>query len=245
LVGINPAILSGSGGFAGVGFAIPINLVRSVAEQIVNKGRVDRGYLGIFAQDLSEELAGQFGTERGALVSEVAPDSPAEKAGLKSGDVIKKVDRTEIRDGRHLTLTVTQIAPETEVAVEFLRDGKTRTVTATLGLRPTQGLAAGEPGAKDEGVLNGVGVGEITPQLRTELQLPARVRGVIITSIEADSPSAKQGLREGDVILELNRKPIIDVEQAVRLSEEIKGPKVMVLIWREGRTRYLVIDESK
>jgi serine protease Do len=245
LVGINTAILSGSGGFAGVGFAIPINLVRSVAEQIVNKGRVDRGYLGIFAQDLSEELAGQFGTERGALVSEVAPDSPAEKAGLKSGDVIKKVDRTEIRDGRHLTLTVTQIAPETEVAVEFLRDGKTRTVTATLGLRPTQGLAAGEPGAKDEGVLNGVGVGEITPQLRTELQLPARVRGVIITSIEADSPSAKQGLREGDVILELNRKPIIDVEQAVRLSEEIKGPKVMVLIWREGRTRYLVIDESK
>jgi serine protease Do len=247
VVGINSAILSRSGGFAGVGFAIPINLVRSVAEQIVNTGRVDRGFLGVAPQDLTEELTSQFGADKGALISQVTEDSPASRAGLKAGDVITKVNAIEIRDARHLLLTISQIAPNTEVTLEFLRDGKTQTGKTKLSRRPDDTLARSEPGAggKDIGVLNGVGVGDITPQLRDQLQLPARVKGAIITGIEPDSPSARQGLREGDVILELNRKPVSDAEEAVKLSEEIKGPQVLVLIWRNGRTRYLAIDESK
>jgi serine protease Do len=247
VIGINSAILSRSGGFAGVGFAIPINLVRSVAEQIVNTGRVERGFLGVAPQDLTEDLTSQFGADKGALISQVTDDSPASRAGLKAGDVITKVNNVEIRDARHLLLTVSQIAPNTEVTLEYLREGKTQTGKARLGRRDEEALARNDtpPVQKDIGVLNGVGVGDITPQLRDQLQLPPKVKGALVTNVDPDSPSAKQGLREGDIILELDRKLVADAEEAVKLSEEIKGPKVLVRIWRNGRYSYLAIDESR
>jgi len=249
VVGINTAILSSSGGFNGVGLAIPINLVRFVAEQIVAKGKVDRGFLGVQTQDLTDEIAAQFSAERGALVSEVTPDSPADKAGLKAGDVITKVNDTDIRDQRHLQLVVTQFAPGTEVSVVYLRDGKPHTTKAKLALRPTKfGTDRGnadENAGNDEGVLNGVSVGDITPDVREEMEIPARIKGAIVQSVDQNSPSALQGLHEGDVIIELDRRPVHNAEEAVKLSEEIKGPKVMVLIWRAGSTRFIVIDESK
>ena len=247
VIGINSAILSRSGGFAGVGFAIPINLARSVTEQIVNTGKVERGFLGVRPQELDEELTAQFGTEKGALITEVTEDSPAEKAGIKSGDVVTKINATEVRDARHLLLTISKLAPDTEVTVEVLREGKPKTLKAKLTRRDEDALARSDnaPADKDEGVLNGVGVGDITAELRSQMQIPARVKGAIITGIEADSPAAMQGLREGDIILELDRKPVANAEQAVKLSEEIKGPKVLVLVWRTGRVRYIAIDESK
>jgi serine protease Do len=247
VVGINSAILSRTGGFAGVGFAIPINLVRSVAEQIVNTGRVERGFLGVAPQDLTEDLTSQFGAEKGALISQVTEESPASRAGLKAGDVITKVNNTEIRDARNLLLAVSQIAPGTEVTIEYIRDGKSELTKATLARRDDEALARSDetPAGKDIGVLNGVGVADITPQIRDQLQLPARIKGAIITSVDPESPSARQDLREGDIILELNRKPVTNAEEAVKLSEEIKGPQVLVLIWRNGRTRYVAIDESK
>jgi serine protease Do len=158
------------------------------------------------------------------------------------------VNNTEIRDARNLLLTISQIAPNTEVTLEYLRDGKTQTTKATLSRRDDEALARNDepaPRGKDIGVLNGVGVGDITPQIRDQLQLPARVKGALVTSVEPDSPAAKQDLREGDIIQELNRKPVTNAGEAVKLSEEIKGPQVLVLIWRNGRTRYLAIDESK
>jgi serine protease Do len=247
VVGINTAILSGGGGFNGVGFAIPINLVRFVAEQLVNKGKVERGLLGVRIQELTEDLSTEFGSEKGALVAELMPDSPAEKSGIKAGDVITRVNSTEIRDGRHLTLTISQHAPDSEVKVGYLRERKSRTATVKLGLRPSDIVAAsGRAGQKeDEGVLNGVHVDNISTQLRTQLQLPARIKGVIITQIDPDSPSANQGLREGDIVLELNRKPVTNADEAVRLSEEVEGTKVILLIWRDGQARYLVIDEAR
>ncbi|MGH7943435.1 MAG: Do family serine endopeptidase [Opitutaceae bacterium] len=247
VVGINSAILSRTGGFAGVGFAIPINLVRSVAEQIVNTGRVERGFLGVAPQDLTEDLTSQFGAEKGALISQVTEDSPAARAGLKAGDVITKVNHMEIRDARNLLLSISQVAPNTEVTLEYIRDGKTQTTKATLARRDDEALARNDetPAGKEIGVLNGVGVGDITPQLRDQLQLPARIKGAIITAVDPESPSAKQDLREGDIILELDRKPVTNAGEAVKLSEEIKGPQVLVLIWRNGRTRYVAIDESK
>jgi serine protease Do len=247
VVGINTAILSRSGGFAGVGFAVPVNLVRSVAEQIVNTGRVERGFLGVGPQALTEELAGQFGTERGALIASVEPDTPAERAGLKSGDVITKVNNTEIRDDRHLLLTISQIAPNTEITLEYLRDRKPQTARVRLARRTDDPAAAVDTTVptNDVGVLNGVGVSDITPQVRNEFQLPADLKGALITSVDPESPSARQGLREGDVILELDKRPVANAEEAVKLSEEIKGPTVLVLIWREGRRLFLGIDESK
>lgn len=247
VVGINTAILSGTGGFAGVGFAIPINLVRSVAEQIINTGEVTRGFLGVAPQALTPELAAQFGTHRGALVAEITAGSAAERAGLKVGDVITKVNDIEISDPRQLLLAVSQVTPGTSVKLEYLRDGNARTATATLERRPDEAIAGvqrGPGGDDDEGVLDGVGVTDITPQMRDQLQIPPRLEGAIITQIDPASPSASQGLRQGDVILELDRKPVKDAEDAVRLSEQIEGPKVMVRVWREGQSRFMVIDES-
>ncbi len=246
LVGINSAILSRSGGFNGVGFAIPINLVRSIAEQIVNTGKVSRGMLGVVPQDLDEDLMAVLGADKGALINDVNPGTPAEKAGLKAGDVITKVNRTEIRDSRQLLLTVGQLPPDTQVTVEYLRDGKPQNVKVTLAPRTDRALASDERApVKDVGVLNGVTVGEITPVLREQFSIPSNIRGAIITEIEPDSPSARQGLREGDVIVKLDKWPVKDAGEAVRLSEEIKGPKVLVLVWRNGGSQHLVIDEEK
>jgi serine protease Do len=246
VVGINTAILSRTGGFAGLGFAIPINFARSVAEQIVNTGRVERGMLGVLPQDLTEDLTSAFGSERGTIVAEVNPGTPAEQAGLKPGDVITKINDVEIRDGRHLRLIVSQMPPDADVKVEYLRDKKPQTVTVKLARRTEQ--IAGVNGAaptEDVGVLNGVTVGDITPQMRRQLRIPERVTGAIITNIDPDSPSARQGLREGDIILQLDRHPVENAEEAVRLSEEISGPRVMVRIFRQGQTQFLVIDESR
>jgi serine protease Do len=247
VIGINSAILSRSGSFAGVGFAIPINLTRSVVEQLINTGKVERGFLGVRPGEITEDLISFFGTEKGALINEVTEDSPAEKAGIKPGDVVMKINTTEIRDYRHLLLTVSKLAPGSEVTVELLRDKKPLTVTAKLARRDEESLARDDsaPAKKDEGVLNGVGVGDITPEIRSEMRIPARIKGALITSIDPDSPAAKQGLREGDVIMELDRRPCLNAEEAVKLSEEIKGPKVVVRVYRNGQAAYLSIDESK
>ena len=247
VVGINTAILSRSGTSAGVGFAIPMNLARFVVEQLANGGKVERGFLGVRTDELTEELIAYFDTEKGALINEVTEGSPADKAGVKAGDIILKIGAVEIRDPRHLIMTVSQLAPGSEVKVELLREKERKTVTATLTRRDEDTIAKddGAPGAKEEGVLNGVGVGDLTAEMRAQTQIPARVKGALITSIEPDSPAARQGLREGDIIMELDRRPCTNADEAVKLSEEIKGPKVLVLIYRNGRTRYLAIDESK
>jgi serine protease Do len=247
VVGINTAILSRTGGFTGIGFAIPINLVRNVAEQIINTGKVTRGYLGVAPQALTAELAAQFQTNRGTLIAEVTPGSAAEKAGLQAGDIITKVNELEIRDPRQLLLTISQLAPGTTAEIEYLRNGKAMTATARLEGRPEQALAGTESdreGTDDDGVLDGVGVTDITPQIRDQMEIPPRIQGAIITHVDPASPSASQGLRPGDVILELDRRPVKNAAEAVQLSEEIKGPKVVVRIWREGRSQYIVVDES-
>ena len=161
--------------------------------------------------------------------------------------MITKVNAVEIRDARHLLLTISQFAPNTDVNLEYLRDGKTQSTKAKLSRRDEEAVARDERGApgKDVGVLNGVGVGDITPRVRDQLQVPAGIKGALITNVEPDSPSARQGLREGDIILELDKKRVTNAEEAVKLSEEIKGPGVVVLIWRNGRTQWLTVDESK
>ena len=252
VVGLNTAILSRSGGFAGVGFAIPVNLVRNVAEQIVAKGRVDRGFLGVAPQMLTPELAQQFGTYKGALIAEVTPGSAAEKAGLKPGDIITRVDDAEVRDPSQFLLRMSQLAPGAKVRIQYLRDGKTMTAAATLQRRPEQSLlgenestAPARPPTRREGALDGVEVADLTPQIRDELQIPTHVQGAVVTQIDPASPAAANGLRPGDVILDIDRKPIQTAEDAVRISDQIKGSKVMARIWRQGESRYVVIDASR
>jgi serine protease Do len=248
LIGINTAILSRTGASNGIGFAIPINLARSIMAQLVATGKVERGFLGVTTQALDAELGSQFGTDHGALISEISPGSAAEKAGLKQGDVITRVDGKDIADPRSLALAIGRLSPGAEITLDYMREGKAATLKIKLGEQPTQNLSAGGRDGeqnKDVGVLNGVGVSDLTPEARSQLQVPAGIEGALITQVDPDSASARAGLREGDIILELDRKRVRNASEAVKLSEKIKGPKVLVFLWREGARHYVVVDESK
>ena len=248
VVGINTAILSRTGGFNGIGFAIPINQARGLAEQLITKGKVERAFLGVMAQTLDQDISEMLKVTRGALVNEVNAGSPAEKAGLKNGDVITKIDSTEIKDSRHLQLMITRLTPGAEIKLTYVRDHKTETTTAKLGALTDKLLASDDRtiGGKSEGVLDDVSIGELTAELRQELNVPKRVEGVVVTGVQPGGTAARAGLREGDVIVSLDRKTATTVEDAVKLSEQIKGPKVLVQFWRRGAgTRTVVIDESE
>jgi serine protease Do len=247
VIGINTAILSRSGGgFNGIGFAIPINQARGLAEQLITKGKVDRAYLGVETQALDDDLSSMLKVSQGALINVVHAGTPAEKAGLKNGDIITKVDGTDIKDNRYLQLLITRLAPGTEVKITYVRDDKTTTTTAKLGTLTDKILASDDRaiGGSGDGVLDDVAIGELTAEVRQELNVPKRIEGVVVTGVQPDGTAARAGLREGDVITSLDRKPTTNVEEAVKLSEEIKGPKVLVQVWRRGGTRTIVVDES-
>jgi serine protease Do len=252
LIGINTAILSRSGGFQGVGLAVPANLVSQVADSLVKNGKVVRGYLGVQTQDVTAALAESLDleTRKGALIAEVQPNSPAAKAGLKNGDVIVSVNGTAVEDSHRLSFTVGAFAPGTKLDLEVVRDGKKKTFTATTATRPnTRGGQLGDDelqaNTADEGVLNGVAVDDIKPQLRRQLNLPESLKGAVITNVEPDSAAARAGLRPGDVILEINRKSVESAEDAVELSKTADSKKTLVRVYSRGAKSFVVVDESK
>jgi serine protease Do len=249
LIGINTAILSRSGGNQGIGFAIPTNLARDVMESLIKDGRVTRGYLGIMIQDLTPSLAKEFKIKdnKGALVGDVTPRSPAEKAGLKSGDLILEFNGKKVTDSRHLKLEVARIQPGESVPVKLLRDGSTKTVEVTVKEVPgTEELAknGNQGNAEDNGTLNGVAVSDLTPGLRQQFGLPANVRGVVITEVDPNSASAEAGLQPGDVLQEINRHPVRTADEAVKLTENTSEKTSLLRVWRNGGSRYVVIDET-
>jgi serine protease Do len=248
LVGINTAILSRSGGFQGVGLAVPSDLVGNVAQTLVASGKVVRGFIGIGIQDLTPGLADSFGLKarEGALVSDVQPDSPGARAGIKSGDVITAIDGKPVTSASHLSLAVGETPPGTRLTLDVLRNGGTEKVAVTTETRPSGDRSGGDELASsgDEGVLNGVGVGDIDANARRELDLPDRLSGAVITSVDPLSASARAGLREGDVILEINRHPVTSAKSAVDLSASAASKKTLVKLWSHGSTVYVVVDES-
>jgi serine protease Do len=246
LIGINTAIFSRTGGNQGIGFAVPSNLAHGIMASILKNGRVVRGYLGTGIQPLTEELATEFKIkdQNGALVSEVRPDSPAAKAGIATGDVITEVDGRKVEGPRELRLMVGAMAPGSKVNVKITRDGQEKVVPIELGELPTEKneLAQNKPDGNAPDVLDGVTVADIDDTLRKELDLPEGAKGVVITNVDPDSPSAAAGLKRGDVIHEIDKQPVNTAKQAVDLSEKVKAQKkVLLRVSSKGQTRYVIV----
>jgi serine protease Do len=248
LIGMNTAILSHSGGNQGIGFAVPTNLARWVMESLVSHGRVERGFLGVNIQDLTPQLAKQFKIDqsKGALVAAVTPDSPAEKAGVKSGDVITDFNGKPVTDSRHLKLQVGSTVPGAAVPMTVLRDGKSMSLSVTVKELPGEKVADATPAAdKANDTLHGVGVADLDQAARDQFKVPSNIKGAVVTEVQEDSAAYEAGLRQGDVILEINRQPVKNAEQATALCEKPANKVSLVKIWSHGGSRFVVVDESK
>ncbi len=244
LVGINTAILTGgSGGNQGVGFAIPINLARNVMDQIRTHGKVVRGYMGVYIQDVTPEIAKQFhlNEARGALIGDVSTDTPGAHAGLKRGDVILAVNGQEVSGANQLRLEISQTPPGTQVKLKVWRDGKAQDTNLTLGELPEKAEKASE-GEEGGGTLEGVDVENVTPEIAQQLNLKASTHGVVVTSVDPSSVAASQGLRQGDVIQEVNHKPVTNVEEYRRAMASAEKQSVLLLVNHGGVTTYIVVE---
>ena len=249
LIGINTAILSRSGGNQGIGFAIPANLAKDVMTSLVHDGKVTRGYAGMWIQDVTPALADEFKLKAhsGAIVSDVAPKSPAEKAGLKSGDVILEYNGKTVTDSRHLKLAVARTQPGETANLKIVRDGENKTLILKVKelSNPDQVAKNGQPGEKDDnGTLNGVTVGDLDQQSRRQFELPANLNGAVVTDVAPDSPAAEAGLKPGDVIQEINRKSVKNAEDAVHMTEKSDTKKTLLRVWSGGGSHYVIVDET-
>ena len=250
LVGVNTAILSRTGGNQGVGFAVPVNQVRNVMEQIIQYGGVTRGYLGVYIQPLTQELARAFDIEqtKGALVSSVTPRSPAAEAGLQEGDVITEFNDNPVTDSRQLRLMVSQTPPNTRANLSYLRNGREHEATVMLGELPTEQLTAqgrSAPGTRSGGgaFLQGLQVAEIDAQARRQYNLANDVTGLVITEVEPGSVAEREGLQPGDVIEEVNRQNVRTLRDATRnLRDSTQEGSVLLRVRSGAGSRYVVIE---
>jgi serine protease Do len=251
LIGINTLIVSRSGGYQGIGLAIPSNLARTAMESLVKNGRVIRGYMGLLPQDITPALAKEFKLPEnsgGALVAEVTAKSPAERAGIEYGDVIIEINGKPIKDAQHLRLQVAQLAPGTKVPVKVMRDGEQKTLEVVLKEFPKdEALARQDQGEKESAseTLDGVTVADIDAAARRQFNIPAPVKGALVIKVDENSAAYEQGLQPGDVILEMNRKKIGSADEAVELSEKIKSKRVLLRVWSRGAIHWLTVDDNK
>jgi serine protease Do len=248
LIGINTAIMSRSGGSQGVGFAVPSDLARNVMGSLVQYGRVTRGYLGVAIQNVTPALAPEFNlkTNEGALVSEVVPNGPADKAGLKDGDVIVKFNGEKIAGSRELQLNVAAAKPGSKVPLEIVRNGDEKTLEVTIESQPgTAQLAeAGSPSEKDNGTLNGIAVDDLNAQTRQLYNIPKNVTGAVITQVDPTSAAAQAGLKVGQVIQSINRHPVTNADEAVQLTEHPASKRTLLRVWGNGGSHFVVVDEN-
>jgi serine protease Do len=251
LVGINTAIFSQSGGNMGIGFAVPSNMARSILDQLVRAGKVVRGWLGVSIQELSPELASQFGLSesKGVLVSDVLDGSPAKKAGLERGDVILEFDGKAVETPTHLRNIVAQTQVGKKTTVKFVRNKDQRTVDVTIAEQPKNMAQAGGDGGDEggegirpSGLLSDLDVRELNSEWARRFGLGGGEKGVVVARVRSGSAAEEAGVKEGDLILEVNRKPTPTLkayEQAA--AKASKSEAVLLLIKRQGLTTYLTL----
>jgi serine protease Do len=248
LVGINTAIFSQSGGNMGIGFAVPSNLSRAIMDQLVRTGKVVRGWLGVAIQDLTPELATQFGIAdtKGVLVSDVMDESPAKKAGFERADVIVEYDGKPMDSPTHLRNAVAQTPIGKKVSVKLIRDKKPKTLEVAIAEQPK---SIGQPSQEESresavptGVLSDLDVRELNEELATRYGLKATERGVVVVRIKPGSTAEEMGMREGDIILEVNRKAVNSLKSYERAASGLaKDQAVLLLLKRKGQAIYLTL----
>jgi len=238
VVGITTAIYSQSGGNIGIGFAIPTNSIKEVLPQLKDKGRVVRGYLGTTVQKITPEIADSLGVkqQRGALVADVVRGSPAERAGIKTGDIITEFNSKEVKDSTELPGLVARVAPGTGTSVKVLRDGKEMTLAITVGeMKDTEVAASGQQGEL------GLAVQPVTPEVAQSRGLD-RAEGLVITEVKPGSAADDAGLREGDLITQINRRPVKNLADYNReMAQSKKGQSVLLLVRRGDSSVFLAL----
>ena len=260
LIGINDAILSandGGVGITGIGFAVPINLARSVMEGFLNGGKVARGYLGVDPQDIDAGLARGLGAPdaNGALVADVTPGSPAANAGLVSGDIIVSINSKPITGADHLRVIISELRPGTKAELAVYRNGTPKTFVAVLGERPDAGQTYVQPDQSSpeqpaKTTRLGIEVQDLDSQLRLQLGMPQNAGGALVNRVDHDSNWYEAGLRYGDVITEINRQPVATAKDALDQGKAAHNGQLVVKIWRPlrgggGITRYLSVDTNR
>jgi serine protease Do len=242
LIGINSQILSPSGGNIGIGFAVPSNMAKNVMDQLVAHGRVHRGLLGVTVQNLTGDLAAGLGLAKaeGVVVSGVTAGGAADKAGIKRGDVIVSYQGRAVVDNNVLRNEVAATKPGSTVALSILRDGKSAEVKATLGeAAPAQEVDRGEEGEGRASAKFGLTVAPITPELARQLQLDRDAKGVVITNVDPSGAAASAGLREGDVIQQINGKSVDDAEDVRSVLNAATNKPAVLLIQRGNTTTFV------
>lgn len=262
MIGMNTMILTGGGasfggegGNIGIGFAVPSNLAKQVMDQLMKGGKVSRGYIGVTLEAVNPELAQQFGLKdtHAAVITQVVPGKPGDKAGLKVGDAIVAIDGQKVEDSNDLTLKVTEHAPGSSVALSVIRNGEPMKVNVTLGQRPN-GADFGQSNDRDDngsGSDNGGGnagktaygltVETLTPDLAQQLQIPSSTHGVVIDSVDPDSPAADT-LTRGDVLMAVNRHPVNSLAEFQKLMSAAEGKPVLLTLNRGGAVTFVVIQ---
>ncbi|MBI5847973.1 MAG: DegQ family serine endoprotease [Nitrospirae bacterium] len=241
LIGINTAIFSTSGGYQGIGFAIPSSMAKAVMDNLIQKGKVVRGWLGVSIQPVTPDLAKQFNIkdDKGALVGDVVEESPAEKAGIQNGDVIIEFDGREVTDPASLRNNVAATPPGKKAAIKVMRDGKIKALDVAIAELPAdqQKLHGGF-----DNLLKGVIVQGLTPELKKSLDIPARISGVVVADIEEGSPAGGLLLPK-DVIVEVNRRKITSAKDYEAIVSKIKSAEdVLLLVFRNGSVTYLSLS---
>jgi len=246
LIGINSVIFSRSGGNIGLGFAIPVNMVKNVVDQLKENGTVTRGWLGVMIQHVTAELAEKFKLDRpiGALVGEVMKDSPAEKAGIEQGDVIVKFMGKEITTMATLPSMVALTPVGTKAELAVIRDGKEKKVEVIIGKLDEDLVADGTMEGESSDRKLGLVVQELTPELAKSLGIEEQ-SGLIISDVKAGSPAAEAGIKRGEIIMEVNQKPVKNIKEFKEIIDKVEpGENILLLTRRDEHTRFVVIENK-